>query len=353
MRILVDIAHPAHVHFFKNIIKNLQRDGHQVKITAKEKEMNLKLLDIYGFEYQTIAKHKDRLFDKALDVFKIGREILRIAKEFKPDILMGVHHENIAHVSRLIRKPSVIFTDSEPVPIGNLLTFPFASAILTPSSFRKELGPKHVRYNGYKELTYLHPNYFKPDPRVLDELGLSKDDRFFIFRFVGFWATHDIFRKGLSLEMRRKIVGELENFGRVFITSESKLPLEFDKYRITVPPNKIHDFLFYATLLVGDTQTMTTEAAVLGTPAIRCNTFVGPNDMGNFIELEKRYDLIYSFRESEKALAKVLELLEDKNLKNKWRKKREKLLSEKIDVTKFITEFIENYPESLKTGYKK
>ncbi len=40
-------------------------------------------------------------------------------------------------------------------------------------------------------------------------------------------------------------------------------------------------------------------------------------------------------------------MLEDKDLKRKWRKKREKLLSEKIDVARFMTEFIENYPDSF------
>jgi predicted glycosyltransferase len=45
---------------------------------------------------------------------------------------------------------------------------------------------------------------------------------------------------------------------------------------------------------------MTTEAAVLGTPAIRCNSFVGKRDMGNFIELEKKYGLIFNFDSVEK-----------------------------------------------------
>ena len=100
-------------------------------------------------------------------------------------------------------------------------------------------------------------------------------------------------------------------------------------------------------MLIGDSQTMTTEAGILGTPAIRCNSFVGDDDMGNFIELEKKYGLIYSYRDPNEALNKSLELLKNDNLKREWQKKREKLLNEKIDVTKFMVELIENYPQSF------
>jgi predicted glycosyltransferase len=93
---------------------------------------------------------------------------------------------------------------------------------------------------------------------------------------------------------------------------------------------------------------MTTEAAVLGVPAIRCNSFVGEDDMSNFIELEDKYGLIFNYSDSEEALKKALELVKMPGLKEEWSKKREKLLNDKIDVTAFIVWFIENYPESIK-----
>jgi hypothetical protein len=36
------------------------------------------------------------------------------------------------------------------------------------------------------------------------------------------------------------------------------------------------------------------------------------------------------------------------NLKEEWRLRRDKMLSEKIDYTPFLTWFIESYPESHK-----
>ena len=349
MRILVDIGHPAHVHMFKNMIRELENDGHEVKITARDKDVTLDLLNAYEFNYEFLGKHRTRLASKISGAIKTNYSVYKIAKKFEPDILIGASGNfYIVQVSRLIGKPSVIFEDSELDKSIYWLCEPFATAVCTPFCFKGKLNPqKHIRYDGYKELAYLHPNYFKPDPAILEELNLNKEDNFVILRFVAWQASHDIGRSGFDLETKQRLVKEIEKDARVFITSERPLPKEFEKYRITIHPHRIHDMLYYAQMLVGDSQTMTTEAGILGTPAIRCNSFVGENDMGNFIELEKKYDLIYSYRDSDKALNKALELLKNDNLKKEWQEKRGKLLSEKIDVTKFMVEFIENYPRSF------
>ena len=251
-----------------------------------------------------------------------------------------------AHVSKLTKAKSIIFTDSEPAKIINSLTFPFADVICTPSCFKNDLGKKHIRYDGYHELAYLHPNYFTPNPAVLDEVGLDKDDTFVILRFVSWTASHDVGQHGIL--DKTALVHELERYGQVFITSEGRLDDELVKYKIKVSPEKLHDLLYYTDLLMGDSQTMTTEAAVLGTPAIRCNSFVGENDMGNFIELEQKYGLIFNYNDPDRAIEKAVELIQKPNLKEEWKKKREKLLKDKIDVTAFMVWFIENYPESFK-----
>lgn len=348
MRILIDIGHPAHVHFFKYFIREMQARGHELLVTARDKDVAVRLLEAYGIKHTVIG----RIGKGKLNLIRewLGRDlrIYAISREFRPDILTGINNPCAAHAARLTQAKSIIFNDSELGGLGNRVTHPFASIICTPSCFTKDLGGKHVRYNGCHELAYLHPDYFTPDPTVLKEMRINEDERFFIVRFVAWSANHDVWRRGFDLQGKRKLVAELEKYARVFITSESPLREEFEKYRITIAPEKIHDLLYYASLLIGDTQTMTTEAAVLGTPAIRCNSFAGPNDMGNFIELEDKYGLIYSFREHDKAIQKAVELIRQPDLKEQWQAKRERLLRDKIDVTRFMVNFIENYPESLK-----
>ena len=194
----------------------------------------------------------------------------------------------------------------------------------------------------------MHPNHFKPDIDIYNNLGLNKNRKYIILRFGAFDSYHDIGITGFSMKDKRKLVNELEKYAKVFISSELPLASEFKDYAFPLPPERMHDALYYASLLVGDTQTTTTEAACLGTPAIRSNSWVGPSDMSNFIELERDYGLIYNIRDPDTAIEKAVELIQRPYLKQEWQKRREKLLDDKIDLTAFMVWFIQNYPESQK-----
>jgi len=343
MKILVDVEHPAHVHFFKNMIWKLEEKGHEVKVVARATDTTLNLLNAYKFKYKNLGKHQRNLFNKIVELIIRDYKLYKIAKEFQPDILTSVGSESMAHVSRLIRKPHIAFEDTEHAKLTIWLTNPFSDVICTPSCFKRDLGKKQVRYNGYHELAYLHPNYFKPDLTVLEDLGLSKDDKFIIIRFVSWSAVHDIGQYGIS--SRKDLVSKLEKYGQVFISSEGKIEKELEKYKLKVSPEKFHSLLYYAQLYIGEGGSTATEAAILGTPSIHVSSTA--KYCGNFEDLHKNYKLIYTFSDDRQALEKAIEILEDPDSKRKWRRRREKMLKEKIDVTAFMTDFIENFPESF------
>lgn len=58
MKILVDIGHPGHVHPFKYFIRDVEKRGHSVLITAENKEMTLDLLSKYHFNYIPVGEQK-------------------------------------------------------------------------------------------------------------------------------------------------------------------------------------------------------------------------------------------------------------------------------------------------------
>ncbi|MFW9873831.1 MAG: DUF354 domain-containing protein [Candidatus Thorarchaeota archaeon] len=341
MKILVDIIHPAHVHVFKNFIWEMEKKGHEILVTAREKDVATDLLDAYDIKYTTLSEAKTGLFNLGAELIKRDIKLYKIAKKFNPDVLIGVINPSVTHVARILNKKSILFTDTEHATLINYASFPFVSTICTPSCYKKNLGKKQVKYNGYHELAYLHPNYFTPNPAVLDELGLSEDETFIILRFVSWAASHDVGHSGLTLEYKRKAIAEFEKYGRVFITSENPLSEEFEKYRITVSTEKMHDLLYYATLLYGESATMASECAVLGTHSIFCD-YAG---RGYTDEQEEKYDLVYNFYDEKtmgiESLNKALELLDNPNLKEEGIKKHEKLLKDKIDVTQFIMETVE------------
>lgn len=354
MRILVSIQHPAWAHQFHYVIRELEKRGHIVRVIAINKDRNLELLDAFNIKYDVISHTSGKnLIDKAIIFLKTTVKIFLISRKFKPDIYLGRASPMMAINSFLSRKRHIVFADTEHSRFNLFVARLFSDVIITPDCFRKDLGKKHLRINAYKEVFYLHPDYFTPDSSVLDEIGLGENERFTIVRFVSWQAHHDIGQHGFDLQGKRKLVSELKKYGRVFITSESPLSKEFENNRIMLPPERLHDLLYYAALYIGEGATVASECAVLGTPAILCSSFAGPGgSMGNFIELENKYDIVYSFRDPDRAILKAIELLQQPDLKEEWRVKKERLLEDKINATRFMLDFIENSPQSF-YDYKK
>jgi hypothetical protein len=357
MRVLFDMGHPAHVHFFKNTIYNLKKDGHEVKITARNKEVTLALLLAYGLEYEIRGEIYTGLLNKAFGMIKIDWKLFLIAKKFKPDLLIGVHNPYVAHVGAILKKPVIIFTDTENVKIASLVTYPFVQTIITPTYFRDPINPKkHIKIHGIKEIAYLHPNYFTPNPQVLKELGLIPGEKFIILRFISWGASHDVELKGIKTGTEKDLIKTLSQYGKIFITSEKPLGGELEQYRLTVPPEKIHSLLYYAQLYIGEGGTMAVEAGILGTPAIHIESTkdgrASGETYGNFLELRDKYQLLFFYPTQDLALQKAVEILENTNSKKDWQEKQKLFWSSVIDVTTWLTDFIEGYPDSF-YQYKK
>ena len=341
MNILIGVSHPKHVHIFKNVRQDLLDKGHKVKVLAVEKEITTSLLNIYNIPYDLIGTNQPTMLKKIMSLPKWEYKTYKIAKEFKPDIFISRALPHFAHVSTILNKPFIIFEDTETARALHKITIPFADAVVTPHWYKKNHGKKQIVFNSYFELGYLHPIYFKPNPIILKKVGLTEGDRFIIIRFIAWNATHDVSDTGFS--DKEKLIKQLEDKCRVFISSEIKLPDKLEKYRITISPEDIHHLMYYAFLYIGESATMAAESAILGTPGILVSTLRA----GNTDELEQVYNMVYSFsnrkKAQENALNKAIELMEDENIKEKWLIKREKLLNDNIDVVKLMVEIIENF----------
>jgi len=342
MNILIDIGHPAHVHLFKNFIWKMKKRGNKVIVTAKDSFMINYLLKKYNINYINLGKKGSGLFGKTIKQFIFDLKILFFLYKFKIDKAMGTSI-SISHACLFHKSKSYVFNEDnvESAPLFAKSAYPFADYIITPKCLNENHGKKHIQISSLHELAYLHPDNFKPDKKILKELNVKEGEKFFILRFNAFKAHHDKGIKGLSLESKRKLINLLDKHGKIFITSEEELGKEFNKYKIKIDPAKIHHALYYAHLFIGDSNSMMIEAAVLGTPAVRCNDFVGRCPV--IEELEHKYGLTYGFKpkENDKMFIKIKTLLKNKNLKKEWQQKREKLLKDKIDLTKWMVDFIE------------
>ena len=355
MKILFEIGHPAHVHLFKYVFPQLEKDGHEIKIMVKEREGAVGcLLKHYGFEYANLQHNSPHLMGKAKNMILNEIKIFKIAKKFNPDIFVSVASPFSAHVSSILKKPHICLTDTEDANLQLALMVPFTKSILTPDCFLKQFPyHKHIKYPGYHELAYLYPNRFTPDPSVLDYLGVEKGEDYVIMRFSAWDASHDISQHGFrSNKERLMFVRELEKYAKVFISSEIPLKGKLESRRINIPPYRIHDALYYASLYVGDGHKMAAESGILGTPSILVSTRW--KKTGNFIDFVKKYNTVEAFEDINSAILRSIELLQNqKEEKKMWLSKAKNMVKEKIDVSVFLVYFIENYPESHKIYLEK
>lgn len=335
MKFLFDLQHPAHLHFFRPVTAKLEAEGHQVRITARDKDILVNLAAVYGIDITVFGTARK-------GVFNLGREWIyrqwrlnKIIREFKPDVMMAVAGTFISLLGKLRRIPTFIFYDTEHATISNLLAYPFATCIYIPKCYRKKIRWKHARYNGYHEIAYLHPNYFKPDDSVLEEVGLKPDEIFTLIRFVGWGAGHDIGRSGLTIQNKIRAVKELSAYSRVFITSEGALPPELETHRLRLEVTKIHSLMAYASLIFGESATMASEGAVLGVPGI----YIDPVGRGYTDEQEREYGIVFHFthRQQEEAINKGVSILANcRQEKEKWRAIGKRIINETIDVTDML-----------------
>ena len=336
MRILFDISHPAHVHFFKHMIWELEKRGHPTAIVAREKDVTHQLLDHYGFDYTSAGRSGHRtMFGQFAELVQRDWAIYRVARRFKPDVILTRNPCGV-QVARLVGALGVFDTDDGPI-VGIHWTAgaPFAHIITTPDCL-PDLGRKQVKYPGYKQLAYLHPNHYVPNPEVLDLLGVQDGEPYFIVRFVALTASHDTHEQGLDEATKAEILRRLEARGRVFLSCEGPVPDRWAPLNIPIPPHWFHDALAFARLSIGDSQTVAAEAAVLGTPSIHCASFAGRARY--LVELHHRYGLTYSVppEKSEEALARLDELLAMPDPKAEFRESRQRMLDEKCDVATWM-----------------
>jgi len=325
----------------------MQDNGHKFLFFARERYPIQDLLAYYKIPYINRGKGSNTMLGKLLYIPKAVYTIYKYASKFKPDLFIDYGDFYAAFNAFFLRAYYIALDDTESGWMCRVLHMPFTHAILTPDSFMKNLGRKHLRYPGTIELAYLHPKRFNPNPQVLSLLGISDKERYAIVRFTSWNAHHDVGHRGITYENKIMLVKELAKHLKVFVSAESEIPVELNEYGISIKPELMHHALFYAWLLIGESGTMSSESSLLGTPAI----FIHNSHFG-CIDEQAEFGLIHTFGESKdeqcKAIAKAMEIAQSQTAKSEAAKKLYAYLVDKIDLTAFLVWFVENFPGSQK-----
>ncbi len=198
MKILVDINHPAHVHYIKNLIKIMTEMGHNFLIISRNKECEHELLKSMNYPFISRGKGANKFIFRVIYCFSAISIIFKAAKDFKPNLLISFGTPYSAIVSLLLRRIHISIIDTEHHYLYYMLTNILSEIIITTECFHTDFGKKQIRFNGFMELCYLHPNYYSPDSSIIELLKVQKDEKYVIMRFVSWHAFHDSGQSGLS-----------------------------------------------------------------------------------------------------------------------------------------------------------
>lgn len=345
--ILFYLAHPAQFLFAKATILELLSAGKNIHLFIKKKDVLEELVKAEGMNYVCIQESKKSNSKTGLILSMLKRDwkLISFMKENPVDILIGTD-ASVAHAGRIFGKKVITVLEDDFDIIKHLakVTYPFTNHILVPNVC--DVGKykqKKIGYPGYMKLAYLAPGRFVPNRSKVEQSEVP----YFLLRLSALQAHHDVGVKGLSDSILRNIIRELEKSGRVYISSEKKLKKEFEPYRLHLHPSDIHHYMYYSEMFISDSQSMSVEAALLGVPSIRYSDFAGRISVLN--ELENTYNLTYGIKPKDtELLFKIIDkLLNMDDRRGVFQLRRKNMLSEKIDVSAFLTWFLQHYPQSV------
>lgn len=348
---LFSLGHPAHFHMFKHTMRVLANDGNKVVVVVRPKDVLEQLCINEGLPFVKVGDRSEKSgkLGKAAEVVRRFKAIAKIVRKEKPCMLIGSDGV-MAYLGAWFHIPSFEFFDDDYgiIKLYAWSFFPFYTDLVCPNvTDPGRWKKKKTGYDGYQKLAYLHPNRFTPDKKVVEQY-FPADQPYFLLRFAKLSAHHDGGMGGISTEMAQHIIEKLLPHGQVYITSERPLESQFEPYRLNINPSDMHHILAFAKIYLGDSQSMAVEAAMLGTPSLRINDFAGKISV--LEELEHRYELTFAFPPSEPQgiYDQLDELLAMDDIYGTFQRRRDRMLSEKIDVAAFFAWLIKNYPESRK-----
>jgi predicted glycosyltransferase len=338
-----DINHPVQALMLRPVIEALRERGHRPRIFARDKDVTLGLLGRFGLPATTLTRRRHGRLGALVELISREARLLQKALAERPQAIIGTS-VHAARVGKLSGAVSIVINDDDAlaVPLFVRLAYPLADVIATPLCLQFEKHKRQVTYRGNQQLFYLHPARFRPEPAIRTELGIGPGQRYGVVRLSALDAHHDVGVRGLGRTHLGEIARMVPAGFQMFASLEKRQDLPDGWRALDLPPDRLHHVLAFADFFLGDGQTMTAEAAVLGTPALRLNDFVGR--ISYLKELES-YGLAFGFRPGDEAsLLKLLaDLLGGTRPRSDFERARARFLSDMVDPLPWFTDLVSSH----------
>jgi predicted glycosyltransferase len=347
-RLLFDLNHPADFHFFRNLLTRLGQEGYTLRVIARDKECLHQLLDHAGIPYKNRGVGSHSLLGKYLYAGYILLLTLAVMVRFRPGLTLSLSSPYVITVSRFLGVPTLAFDDTDDNP-RLLPLISKADFLFSPISYPHHFHKNHFYIHSFKELAYLHPGVF--------QAGEQGDGVF--FRITRTDSIHHLRENWTNQPVIIREINRMSEKHPTYLSSETSISpksghntkgrnpnkkSELFVERILIPDTvNIHGELYKCKVFWGNSATMAAEAAVLGIPAI----FVGEKKFAYLKELEN-YGLVFCYSPDQvnESFSKLKELLLDIPGNEVLGQCKEKMLSEKINITELLYWFVANLPTS-------
>ncbi len=306
VKVWIDLDNTPHVPFFIPIIRELEKRGHRVVVTARDAFQVCELADRKGLRCLKIGRHYGK--NTILKIFGLlwrASQLIPFYTREKPDIALSHGARSQLFLSNILRKPTILISDYEFAKTPFLVKPRWE---IVPDSLPTEglhSRSSHVRkYTGIKEDVYA-PD-FQPDPGLLSELKLDPTKVIITVRPPANEAHYHNPESELLLDELMRRIRKADNVQAVLLprndSQEKTLRLEhpewFANCRTIVPSSAVDglNLLWCSDLVVSGGGTMNREAAALGVPVY--SIFRGKiGAVDRKLEQEKRLVIIRTLAE--------------------------------------------------------
>ncbi len=284
MKVWIDMTNSPHVPFFRPLIDLLEERGHDVRISARDFAQTLELLEAAGIAHEVVGPPHGGA-GRAGKIRAMGSRLRALRDWARPqqfDLALSHASHELPLAARSLGVPSSYAYDYEFARSQHTLGSRAATRVIVPDAIPQDrldrLGAKARkvrRYPGLKEEYYL--SGFKPDPTVLDTLGLDAERVLAVVRTppeVSLYHRH-------GNPLFAEVLDRLGNDPAVQAVVLPRTPAQRDSIReaalpsLVVPEHAIdaQSLIALSDLVVSAGGTMNREAVALGTPV--WTTFAG------------------------------------------------------------------------------
>jgi len=275
-KIWIDLDNSPHVLFFSPLIKEFEKRGHEVFVTARDYAQVIKLADLFELKYKKVGRHYGKnKWAKALGLFIRALQLIPYVLKFKPQL--GMSHGSRAQVicAKILGIKTVLVFDYE---FAKGLPIFKPTYGLVPEVIYDRVNKRNkivLTYPGIKEYVYIGD--FKPDHNEIKELGLTPDNLIVTVRPPASVAHYHHEKSDELFDSVMNLLGSVEGVKVIILPRikeqgeqiKQKWNKEFANGSFIIPDKVFNglNLIWFSDLALSGGGTMIREAAALDVPA--------------------------------------------------------------------------------------